>query len=37
MMLPFMWPLVVWQAWLDAAMPPRVIGREDNVVFVRFG
>lgn len=36
-MLPFLWPLLVWQAWLDAVSPPRVTGRAGNVVFVRFG
>jgi hypothetical protein len=36
-MLPFLWPFIVWQAWLEAFAPPRVVGRAGNVVFVRFG
>jgi hypothetical protein len=37
MMPPFLWPLIIWQAWLDALSPPRVVRRDGNVIRVRFG
>lgn len=35
-MLPFLWPLIIWQAWLDAVSPRRVLDRKDNIIRVRF-